>query len=260
MLYSIALLHLNYYISSKSGIMKKPIKVALRIVAVLIILIVLGAGIYLLNFLKATKSMNPGETGQINDTVWCIKDRFVNAYIFRGDKGYILVDAGISKKNFKAEMGKVGVTPEQITALLLTHTDGDHIGATGLMTNAKIYMHRDEEQMINGTTGKTKFSKARWKYGPYILLSDNEALISDGLAIKILHTPGHTPGSSCYIIGNDYLVTGDNLAIVNGEYVHFVEKFNMNTEQQIESIKLLPATGNFKYILTAHYGPIKTGY
>jgi glyoxylase-like metal-dependent hydrolase (beta-lactamase superfamily II) len=81
--------------------------------------------------------MNPGETGQINDTVWCIKDRFVNAYIFRGDQGYILVDAGISKKNFKAELGKIGITPEQITALLLTHTDGDHIGATGLLKSLK---------------------------------------------------------------------------------------------------------------------------
>lgn len=239
--------------------MKKPIKVALRIVAVLIILIVLGAGIYLLNFLKATKSMNPGETGQINDTVWCIKDRFVNAYIFRGDKGYILVDAGISKKNFKAEMGKVGITPEQITALLLTHTDGDHIGATGLLPNAVIYMHREEEQMINGTTGKMSFVKPVWEYGPYSLLSSDSTLTVDGLKVKIIHTPGHTPGSSCYVIGKDYLASGDNLSVVNGEYTHFTERFNMDTEQQTESLKHLPPVRSFKFILTAHYGPVKTG-
>lgn len=82
--------------------------------------------------------MKPGDTVQINDTVWCIKDRFVNAYIFKGNRGYLLVDAGFSKKNFKAEMDKVGITPEQITALLLTHTDGDHIGAIGLLPNATI--------------------------------------------------------------------------------------------------------------------------
>lgn len=240
--------------------MKKPLKITLRVIMALLIIILIVAVIFIFNFLQATKTMRPGDTSQINDSVWCIKDRFVNAYIFRGEKGYVMTDAGIGGKNFKAQMAKLGITPEQITTLLLTHTDGDHIGAIGLLKNAKIYIHQDEEQMINGTTGKTKFSKTKWKYGPYTLLSDNETFNADGLSVKILHTPGHTPGSSCYIIGNDYLVTGDNLAIVNGKYEHFVEKFNMDTGQQTESIKSLPEPGSFKYILTAHYGPIKTGY
>jgi glyoxylase-like metal-dependent hydrolase (beta-lactamase superfamily II) len=118
-------------------------------------------------------------------------------------------------------------------------------------------MHRDEQQMINGTTGKTKYFKMKWKYGPYTTLNDMDTLTIDGLRIKILHTPGHTPGSSCYIIGSDYLASGDNLIIRNGKFEHFPDKFNMNTQQQTESLKTLPYPASFKYILTGHSGVVK---
>jgi len=220
-------------------------------------IIIIIAAVFIINFLLATKSMTPAETHAINDSVWCVKDKFVNAFIFRGNDGYLLIDAGLGEKKFKEEMDKLSINPDQITTLLLTHTDGDHIGATGLFKNAVIYMHKDEEQMINGTTGKTKFWKTLWKYGPYKLLESNETLTIDGLQIKIIHTPGHTPGSCCFAIGENYLVTGDNLVINDGKYEHFVEKFNMNTIEQIESLKILPQPASFTYILTAHNGVIK---
>ena len=145
--------------------------------------------------------MTPADTGMINDSVWCVKDRFVNAYIFRGKTGYLMTDAGIGKKNFTKELDKLGIKAKKITTILLTHTDGDHIGSISLFKNAIIYMHFDEVQMIDGTTGKTKYFKTKWKYGPYTTLNSNDTLTIDGLKIKILHTPGHIPGSSCYIIG-----------------------------------------------------------
>ena len=219
-------------------------------------LIIIGALVFLIRFISATRSMTPAETSAINDSVWCIKDKFVNTYIFKGNNSYLMVDAGFRKRSFEKELSKTGIGPGQISTLLLTHTDGDHIGATGLFNNIDIYMHIDEEQMINGTTGKTKFIKTKWKYGPYKLLESNDTLTIDGLKIKIIHTPGHTPGSSCYIIGNDYLVTGDNLVVTNGRFEHFIESFNMDTPRQIESIKLLPVPGSFKYILTSHNGVI----
>jgi len=237
--------------------MKKTVKRILWTLSVFIGLAVFGALIFLIDFLHATRAMTPAVTGMINDSVWCVKDRFVNAYIFRGKTGYLMTDAGIGKKNFTKYLDKLGIKAKKITTILLTHTDGDHIGSISLFKNAIIYMHHDEVQMIDGTTGKTKYFKTKWKYGPYTTLNSNDTLTIDGLKIKILHTPGHTPGSSCYIIGSDYLVTGDNLIVKNGTYAHFMEKFNMNTPQQIESIKILPDPATFKYILTGHNGMIK---
>jgi hydroxyacylglutathione hydrolase len=237
--------------------MKKPVKRMLQVVSILTGLLIIAALVLYINFRSSIKLMTPSDTGAINDSVWCIKDRFVNAYIFKGEQGYIILDAGIGAKNFRKELEKTGINPDQIRALFLTHTDGDHTGATRLFTNASIYMHKDEEQMINGTTGKTKFSKTKWKYGKYDLLASNDTLTIDGLKIKILHTPGHTPGSSWYRFGSDYLVTGDNLTIADGKYEHFIEMFNMNTTEQNESLKVLPPPDSFKYILTGHHGIVE---
>jgi glyoxylase-like metal-dependent hydrolase (beta-lactamase superfamily II) len=238
--------------------MKRTVKRIVITSAILVGMAIIVSLIYLVGFISATKKMSPAETSAINDSVWCIKDKFVNAYLFRGKTGYILVDAGFGKKSFSKELQKLEIDPGNIKTILLTHTDGDHIGAVGIFSNPAIYMHHDEEQMINGTTGKTKFFKSKWKYGPYILLNSNDTLTIDGLRIKIIHTPGHTPGSSCYVIGNEYLLTGDNLAVKEGEYFHFIEKFNMDTPRQNESLKLLPAPGQFKYILTGHDGIVIT--
>ncbi len=239
--------------------MKKSIKRILWGFTIIAGLAIIVAVILLINFRQATKLMSPSETGAINDSVWCIKDRFVNAYIFKGKQGYVMVDAGIGKNRFKREMDKLSINPDKVTTLLFTHTDGDHIGATALFRNAALYMQRDEEQMINGTTGKTKFFKPVWKYGSYTLLNNNDTITADGLKIRIIHTPGHTPGSSCYIIGSDYFATGDNLNIRDGKYEHFIEMFNMNTPQQVESLKTLPPPASFKYILTGHNGFVKMG-
>jgi hydroxyacylglutathione hydrolase len=234
--------------------MKKPIKRILWGFSVLAGLIIVAALVFFIRFSKATRAMTPAETGAINDSVWSVRDKFVNAYIFKGLNSYLMIDAGFSRDNFAKELKKTGIAPGQITTILLTHTDGDHIGAMELFKNPAVYMQKDEKQMIDGTTGKTKFFRTKWKYGPYILLKNNDSLIIDGLKVKILHTPGHTPGSSCFIIGNDYLVTGDNLIMKDGKYEQFLDMFNMNSPEQIESLKLLPDPGSFKYILTGHHG------
>jgi glyoxylase-like metal-dependent hydrolase (beta-lactamase superfamily II) len=237
--------------------MKKVIKRTLWGLGILIGLLVIGSAVFLINFLMATRSMTPAETSAINDSVYCVKDKFVNAFIFKGKQNYLMVDAGIGKGSFLAELKKLGISPDQITTILLTHTDTDHTGSIGLFRNPEIYMHKDEEQMINGTTSKMPPFKNKWKYGPYHLFNSNDTLRIDGLTIRIIHTPGHTPGSVCYIINNDYLLTGDNCIVVNGKAEHFVKKFNMNTEQQIQSIKSLPDLKSFKYILMAHNGIIR---
>jgi hypothetical protein len=87
--------------------MKKPFKRLLWTVAVLFGLIIIAAIIFLLDFLTTTKSMTPAETVAKNNSVRCIKDRFVNAYIFKGEKSYLMIDAGLGRKKFRQEMGKL---------------------------------------------------------------------------------------------------------------------------------------------------------
>ncbi len=237
--------------------MKKVTKVTLWVLAVLASVLLILLVFYYFSYRSATRKMHPAETAAVNDSVWVVKDKFVNAYIFKGRDGYLMVDAGIGRRNFKREIKKTGIRPRDITAIVLTHTDGDHIGGVAFCKNAAVYMHTDEKQMIDGTTGKTRYSKQVWKYGAYNLFESNTTIYLDGIKVSVIHTPGHTPGSACYIIGDDYFATGDNLIYKDGEYLPFIERFNMDTKQQLESIKSLPSPESFKYILTSHYGYVK---
>ena len=237
--------------------MNKIFKRTLWGIGILLGLVIIASTVFLISFLLTTRKMTPAETSAINDSVFVVRDRFVNAYIFKGKKDYLMVDAGFGSGNFLSQLNKLEIAPEKITTILLTHSDGDHTGSIGLFTNPKIYMHKDEEQMINGQTAKMGPFKTKWKYGPYLLFNSNDTLNIDGLKIRIIHTPGHTPGSVCFVINDDYLLTGDNLVVVDGKAVHFIDKFNMNTAQQIESLKVLPDLKSFKYILMAHHGIIK---
>ena len=237
--------------------MNKLLKRTLWGSGILIGLLVIAATVFVINFFLITRKMTPAETGAVNDSVFVVKDRFVNAYIFKGKTSYLMVDAGFGEDNFRKGLAQLGIAPAKITSILLTHTDGDHTGSIGLYKNPKIYLHKEEEQMINGQTAKMGPIKTKWKYGPYILFNSNDTLSIDGLKIRIIHTPGHTPGSVCFVINNDYLLTGDNLIVVDGRAEHFIDQFNMNTAQQIESLKALPDLKTFKYILMAHHGIIR---
>ena len=226
-------------------------------IALLTLGLIILTALLILAYKKLTKPMTVSDTASVNKSVWCIKDLFVNAYLFKSDNGYVLVDAGFSVFNFRKQFERLGISPDLVKALLLTHTDVDHSGAKKLFKNAEIYMHREEEQMINGINSKHRLHKTIWRDISYHLLDNNQSIVIDGLEIKILHTPGHTPGSSCFIISNEYLVTGDNVILKAGRYEHFLSRTNMDTRVQEESIKILPDPSLFSYILTAHTGIVE---
>ena len=237
--------------------MKKPLKRSLIGLAIAVGVLFLVAIGFFLSFYIASRGLVPAETTRINDSVFCIRDQYVDAYVFKGRSGFFMVDAGVSPEGIKAGLDQFGIAPEQVNTILLTHSDADHIGAISLFKNVRIYMHKEEKQMIDGTNGKFFFLRIKWKYGPYTLLNNNDTLTVDGIKVKIIHTPGHTPGSSCYLVGSDYLVTGDNLAYKNGKFTHFTPFFNMNTPEQEQSIKNLPDPNSIRYVLTAHHGIIR---
>ncbi len=91
----------------------------------------------------------------------------------------------------------------QITDILLTHSHHDHInGIEGILNQspAKIHLLKPEYEFWNHALDKPALHYG----GDRILIGSTE--------ITLLHTPGHTPGSACYQIGND-LITGDTLFV-----------------------------------------------
>jgi len=103
-----------------------------------------------------------------------------------------------------------------ITGALVTHTHQDHVGGSleswGMpgripgveelleRVPAKVYVHKAEREFLKG-------------FGSDLVKVDNHDTLPIGrLTLSFLHTPGHTPGSQCFLL-EDRLISGDTLFI-----------------------------------------------
>lgn len=113
----------------------------------------------------------------------------VNSYIVHAPKGDLIVDAGAEPQKILSRLTK------PVTAILITHGHGDHVGALEEVrqkTRAPVYMHPEDAQ----GTGIIDYKS----------LEDGRELDLDGETIKVLHTPGHSPGSVTFVVGADQIV------------------------------------------------------
>ena len=112
----------------------------------------------------------------------------VNSYVVHAPEGDVLVDAGAEPEKILA------ATRAPVAAILVTHGHADHVGALEPVrreTGAPVYMHPAD---------------AEGKVRDYEPLEDGHALDVAGLGIRVLHTPGHSPGSVTFIVGHDQIV------------------------------------------------------
>lgn len=243
---------INYIPFYREVTMNKTTRKILVVLGVVIITITVLIGLYFFKMQSETSKMSPLATGEITSGVYAVKDGFVNVYLVKGHEGYIAFDAGNDMETVKKEMQKLSIDPSKVIAVFLTHTDMDHVGALGLFTGAKIYISKDEEQMINGKTPRFAIIHNK-KIPHYELLSDNQSVNIAGVDVRGIATPGHTPGSMCYVVNNAFLFTGDTMSLKDGKAALFNEFFNMDSKTEGKSIEKLAALQNIKYIFTAHY-------
>ena len=98
-----------------------------------------------------------------------------------------------------------------VTAILCTHGHPDHIGAAVALAEVsnidKIYLHPAEVEMLSelGVPEMTEH------LGPRLQTYDEGDQLEVGkLAVRVIHTPGHSPGSVCLAV-QQMLFTGDTL-------------------------------------------------
>jgi len=135
------------------------------------------------------------------------------------DRGTIMVDGGFpgSARAFTRALEKLTIKPLEITLVILTHGHFDHIGSASFIreqTGAKVALHQaDREQLekdkVTWPPGITPWGKlSRGLFKPMmsylqfelpqvdILLGDEGlSLEAYGISGRIIHTPGHSPGS-----------------------------------------------------------------
>ena len=125
-----------------------------------------------------------------------------NCYILKNDGKALVIDPGYEPETVLIHLRRENLTLE---AILLTHGHFDHVGAVkklAAQTQCKVYIHPAEDSMPTMlTAGKLLYTHT---------YDEGDVLELAGLSIRVLHTPGHTPGSVC-LLCQDVLFSGDTL-------------------------------------------------
>ena len=132
-----------------------------------------------------------GGTWDVDNNVWIVGDK----------QECVIIDAPHDAQAIIEQ-----VQGRNVLAILLTHAHNDHIGAVREVADAvqaPIYLHPEDlvlwEQVYPDTT-------------PDKYLSDGDVFTVAGAELRAIHTPGHSPGSTCFLLEEqDTVFTGDTL-------------------------------------------------
>jgi hydroxyacylglutathione hydrolase len=136
---------------------------------------------------------------------------FVYAIGDRRSGECVLVDPAYDPKGLIDTVAADGM---EVVGVLATHYHPDHIGGsmmqfeiagiTGLLEHVScpIHVQRDEVEWVTKTTGVSETQLRAHRSGDVVGVG--------GIEIELVHTPGHTPGSQCFMV-RDKLVSGDTL-------------------------------------------------
>jgi glyoxylase-like metal-dependent hydrolase (beta-lactamase superfamily II) len=191
-----------------------------------------------------------------------------NCYLIRHGKDWMLWDSGYpdaiaalpdgvsGPRNMRgyrsqtlvSQMAAVGVTPEQVTYLAFSHEHGDHVGNANLFTLATLYMQQAEFDAAFGPTperfGFNPANYGKLRASKIVKLNGDYDVFGDG-SVRILSTPGHTPGHQSLLVR----LPKTGTVVLSGDAAHFwdnfknrrVPSFNFNADQSRQSMDKLDA-------------------
>lgn len=143
-----------------------------------------------------------------------VGDMGVNCYILENTqtRQCLIVDPGDEAARIIARVGE-----RKPCAVLLTHGHFDHIGAVDAVCAAfaiPLYIHSGDLPKLTDAYANVSriFGMELTVSTPGIPFEDGDVIDCAGFPVQVLHTPGHSDGSVCYILpGEAGVLTGDTL-------------------------------------------------
>ena len=161
--------------------------------------------------------------------VHSIKAGMAYCHLIESDAGLVLIDAGSPGQERGVLRAMQGLHRDDLRLILITHAHLDHYGSAAALkreTGAPVAIHAADAEAMAG--GETRLGSVRyWGHavklilpwvkrwvGPEpvqadVLLADGDDLQEFGLSAKVIHTPGHTPGSCSVIVDGAIAFVGD---------------------------------------------------
>lgn len=180
-----------------------------------------------------------------------------NTYVvYSGDSGFI-VDPGVPAGDVTKVIEELGIT--KVYLVMATHGHFDHVFYAGTLSrhyNTKLLIHELDFELLN----KSKFL-AEVLYGDTLevpeslefVRGDAVLRLSKELEIRVLHVPGHTRGSLCFLVG-DLLITGDTLFKSTIGRTDFPESSARDMRSSLIKLAKLPGD----YVVLPGHGDITT--
>ena len=187
-----------------------------------------------------------------------------NSYVITEGEAAVMIDCGAPLPSLDKRIAELG---KKLKAILLTHGHCDHISAlvhyAELCGNSEVcaVIHpadapalSDPDFGLNSKYGR--FYPFTGYKGKTVTVQDGDNLSFGNINISVIHTPGHTKGSVCYLIG-DRLFSGDTLF---KESVGRTDLPGGNGGQMISSLKRLAELDGNITVLPGHGEKTTIGY
>ena len=173
---------------------------------------------------------------QINEDTWSIEDGTVRFFLLKGTEKALLIDSGMTIHHAREIAEALTGLP---VFLLNTHSDRDHTGCNEQFES--FYMHPADEARY----------RSSGKDNRLIPVKDGDEIDLGNRKLRIIHLPGHTPGSVAVLdISRRVMISGDPLQ-AHGHIFMFGEHRNM--KDYIDSLeKLDKMKADFDEIWPSH--------
>jgi glyoxylase-like metal-dependent hydrolase (beta-lactamase superfamily II) len=144
-----------------------------------------------------------------------------------------------------AELARIGIEPDQIDIVALSHMHGDHISQAASFPHAKLLIGRQDWEALTATTPAPHLEPDRlapWIKGgaPKELIDGDKDVFGDG-TVMMIATPGHTAGHHALLVRlkklGPVMLTGDLYNATEQYRQKLMPKHNADTDQTRASFR-----------------------
>jgi N-acyl homoserine lactone hydrolase len=160
-----------------------------------------------------------------------------NCYLIRHAQGWLMWDTGIPEavanmpdglvggggamvwkrpKTIASQLAAIGITPADVKFVAISHTHGDHVGNVDMFPTATVLMQKAEHDWAFSLPNKP-FNAEH----PVRLLDGDFDVFGDG-SVRIVSTPGHTPGHQCLLV----TMANTGKVLLSGDAAHFKDNWD----------------------------------